>query len=117
MKAAKLKKEEEDKKRADELEAESKLVGFTLHYCRYILILQHYMMQTGVAGMSAFFKRQMENVQDTSLTNEQKVTHLVCRVNIFKRIYYELVFRLSKRQPEERLSEKQNRKKKKLKHL
>ena len=29
--------------------------------------------QTGVAGMSAFFKRQIENSTDSTLTNEQKV--------------------------------------------
>ena len=30
-------------------------------------------LQTGVAGMSAFFKRQIESSSDASLTNEQKV--------------------------------------------
>ena len=29
--------------------------------------------KTGVAGMKAFFKRQAENVQDVTKTNEQKV--------------------------------------------
>jgi hypothetical protein len=30
--------------------------------------------QTGVAGMKAFFKRQAENTQDITKTNEQKVS-------------------------------------------
>lgn len=30
-------------------------------------------VQSGVAGMSAFFKRQIENSGDVTMTNEQRV--------------------------------------------
>lgn len=51
--AAKLAAEEAARVRAEELEAESKL--------------------TGVAGMSAFFKRQAENTKDSTKSNEQTI--------------------------------------------
>lgn len=53
IEAAKAAEEEKARRRAEELEAESRL--------------------TGVAGMSAFFKRQMEGATDVTKTNEQKI--------------------------------------------
>ena len=53
IKRAREEEEAEKKKKAEELEAESRL--------------------TGVAGMAAFFKRQVEGAQDVTQTNEQKV--------------------------------------------
>lgn len=54
MEAAKREEEEKARIRAEELEKESKM--------------------TGVQGMSAFFKRQIEGQSDTTLTNEQRVS-------------------------------------------
>lgn len=53
LEALKLEKEMEEKRLAEEIEAESKL--------------------TGVAGKGAFFRRQITNVTDTALTNEQLI--------------------------------------------
>mmetsp|Transcript_23955 Transcript_23955/g.24193 ORF Transcript_23955/g.24193 Transcript_23955/m.24193 type:complete len:280 (+) Transcript_23955:192-1031(+) len=59
MLQAKLAKEAEDKKKAEELEKESRL--------------------TGVLGMAAFFNRQIQRVTDSSLTNEQLITREAAR--------------------------------------
>jgi hypothetical protein len=66
--AAKAKADEEEaaRQRAAELERESQLVFLSLS-------LQFDLPQTGVAGMSAFFKRQIEKSGDATLTNEQRV--------------------------------------------
>ena len=56
---AKEKEEEESRLRAEEIERESQL--------------------TGVAGMSAFFKRQAENAKDSTMTNEQKIKEEAAR--------------------------------------
>jgi len=59
--AAKAKADEEEaaRKRAEELERESKM--------------------TGVAGMSAFFKRQIESSGDTTKSNEQRIKEEAAR--------------------------------------
>jgi len=59
IEAAKLAEEEAARKRAEELEAESKL--------------------TGVAGAAAFFKRQATERVDTTMTNAQKITEEAAR--------------------------------------
>ena len=56
---AKEREEEIARLRAEEIERESKL--------------------TGVAGMSAFFKRQAENAKDSTMTNEQKIKEEAAR--------------------------------------
>lgn len=59
IKRAREEEEAEKKKKAEELEAESRL--------------------TGVAGMAAFFKRQVEGAQDVTQTNEQKIREEAAR--------------------------------------
>lgn len=59
IEAAKLAEEEAARKRAEEIEAESKL--------------------TGVAGAAAFFKRQAMEKVDTTMTNAQKITEEAAR--------------------------------------
>eukprot|EP00604_Paraphysomonas_vestita_P002465 CAMPEP_0174819334 /NCGR_PEP_ID=MMETSP1107-20130205/2493_1 /TAXON_ID=36770 /ORGANISM="Paraphysomonas vestita, Strain GFlagA" /LENGTH=150 /DNA_ID=CAMNT_0016032617 /DNA_START=417 /DNA_END=872 /DNA_ORIENTATION=- len=56
---AKAQEEEEARRRAEELERESQL--------------------TGVAGMSAFFKRQIEKSGDVTQTNEQRIKEEAAR--------------------------------------